>query len=122
MATFCFAGYPVENGERAAKFYGDLFGWEFMPYGERADTTLFQTKNLKGEQGLPGGFMPKAQVPGPLNYIEVDDIDGMAKKVADAGGQVLTPKIPVPTMGWMYHCIDTEGNPFGLWQGDPEAK
>ena len=28
---------------------------------------------------------------------------------------------PVPGMGWFAICRDTEGNPFGLWQNDPDA-
>jgi predicted enzyme related to lactoylglutathione lyase len=30
--------------------------------------------------------------------------------------------MPVPTMGYFAVCMDTEGNIFGLWEADPQAK
>jgi predicted enzyme related to lactoylglutathione lyase len=28
----------------------------------------------------------------------------------------------VPQMGYLVNCIDTEGNPFGLWEENPKAQ
>jgi predicted enzyme related to lactoylglutathione lyase len=30
--------------------------------------------------------------------------------------------MPIPGMGWLAYCKDTEGNIFGMMQGDPNAK
>ena len=38
-----------------------------------------------------------------------------------AGGTVAVPKMPIPTMGWLAYCKDTEGNIFGMMQMDPAA-
>jgi predicted enzyme related to lactoylglutathione lyase len=30
--------------------------------------------------------------------------------------------MPVPGMGWLVNCMDTEGNAFGLWEESKNAK
>ena len=40
----------------------------------------------------------------------------------DRGGQIALPKMPIPGMGWLAYCKDTEGNIFGMMQGDPNAQ
>jgi predicted enzyme related to lactoylglutathione lyase len=44
------------------------------------------------------------------------------RKIVEAGGKVLTPKMAVPGVGYMSYCKDTEGNVFGIMQNDPNAK
>ena len=41
--------------------------------------------------------------------------------VLAAGGAITRPKDAVPGVGWLAYCTDTEGNPFGLMQADPNA-
>jgi len=38
------------------------------------------------------------------------------------GGKILVPKMAVPKTGYFALCMDTEGNVFGLWENDPQAK
>jgi hypothetical protein len=38
-----------------------------------------------------------------------------------AGGQVLTPKMPIPAIGWFAAYKDSEGNTFGIMQNDPKT-
>ena len=40
----------------------------------------------------------------------------------DAGGTVLMEKTAVPGVGYFAYCKDTEGNVFGIIEGDLEAK
>ena len=54
-------------------------------------------------------------------YIGVDSLEEYTAKVKELGGMVIVPKISVPGWGHMATCIDTEGNPFGLWQDDKNA-
>ena len=51
----------------------------------------------------------------------VDNLDSMVDKAVAAGGTVAVPKMPIPTMGWLAYCKDTEGNLFGMMQMDPNA-
>jgi predicted enzyme related to lactoylglutathione lyase len=41
--------------------------------------------------------------------------------VVTSGGQVVVPKSPVPGVGWLAHCKDTDGNVFGMLQPDAAA-
>jgi predicted enzyme related to lactoylglutathione lyase len=118
---------PADDIERAKKFYSDVFGWEIsrMPgpyeyFGLRTTET--------GESGLPKSFgvnggMYKRMYPHqtPTSYIGVEDIDAFASKVAESGGEITVPKMPVPGHGWMVHFKDPENNVFALWQQDPSA-
>ena len=38
------------------------------------------------------------------------------------GGKVAVPRMPIPGMGWLAYCIDTEGHVFGMMQPDTSAK
>ena len=42
-------------------------------------------------------------------------------KAEASGGSIAVPKMPIPGMGWLAYCKDTEGNIFGMMQEDPEA-
>jgi predicted enzyme related to lactoylglutathione lyase len=37
--------------------------------------------------------------------------------VRELGGTA-DDKQPIPSIGWYSHCMDTEGNTFGLFQSD----
>jgi predicted enzyme related to lactoylglutathione lyase len=53
---------------------------------------------------------------------DVANCDETAKRVAELGGMVVVPKMPVPTVGWLAYARDTEGNIFGFMQFDDKAK
>jgi predicted enzyme related to lactoylglutathione lyase len=57
-----------------------------------------------------------------VNTIDVDSVDAYLARVTEHGGTILVPKMPVPGVGWMAYCKDTEGNTFGMMQSDPNAK
>jgi predicted enzyme related to lactoylglutathione lyase len=116
---------PVDDMERASKFYGELFGWDIKPAGpDFSDYMLINTfpESTEKEKGINGGMM-KRSTPDqhPLNYITVEDIESYSAKVEELGGQILMPKMPVKGMGWNAVAKDTEGNTFGLWQDDKNA-
>jgi hypothetical protein len=118
----------AENTERAMKFYRDLLGWEFSQWGGQP-YWLVKTGD-KGTPGIDGGLLPR-RGPGPADMqavnafvctVDVADCDAMAKKVAEAGGSVVVPKMPIPTVGWLAYAKDTEGNIFGFMQMDANAR
>ena len=118
----------AENTERAMKFYRDLLGWEFSQWGGQP-YWLVKTGD-KATPGIDGGLLPR-RGPGPADMqavnafvctVDVADCDAMAKKVAEAGGSVVVPKMPIPTVGWLAYAKDTEGNIFGFMQMDANAR
>ena len=56
------------------------------------------------------------------NYINVSSVDEYKSKVEEAGGKVVAPKHAVPGMGYFALCLDTENNPFAIWETNENAK
>jgi hypothetical protein len=113
---------PSDNPERTQKFYSEVFGWQFDKWDGPMEYWLIST----GESNKPGinGGMAR-RMPGQIgmtNTIEVPSLDEYTSKVASNGGQILIPKMPIPSVGYFATCIDTEGNIFGLIQMDSSAK
>jgi hypothetical protein len=112
----------AENVERAKEFYSALFGWKFESFPEMG-YNLISTTNLDGTPGVGGGLGKRMDPSQRItNYFGVTSIDAAMKEVRRFGGTVLTEKMAVPGMGYLANCLDTEGNPFGLWEADTGAK
>jgi predicted enzyme related to lactoylglutathione lyase len=79
--------------------------------------------------GIDGGLVPRvgpgpaesAPVHGFVNTMAVTDVDRTLDDVIREGGTPALPKSPVPGVGWLAYCKDTEGNIFGLLQPDETA-
>jgi uncharacterized protein len=41
--------------------------------------------------------------------------------VGKNGGKTVVPKMPIPGVGYLAYCSDTEGNIFGVMQADAKA-
>lgn len=115
-----FFEIPADDVDRAKSFYSQLLGWQFQQPPGMGDYWTFATGC---EDGVTGGGMMARQGPEHVitNYINVESIDDFMAKVQALGGSIMMPKQPVPQMGWMAWCKDTEGNVFAMWQEDPEA-
>ena len=122
----------ADEPKRAAKFYGDVFGWKFEEYkglGMEYWGILTAPKDSK-EPGINGGLQRRpAKAPGQglgtnafVCTIVVDNFDAYSKKIVASGGIVAMPKFAIMSMAWQGYFLDTEGNTFGLHQADPNAK
>ena len=58
----------------------------------------------------------------PVLYVGVESVDEYVKKIQDAGGTVVVPKMAVPTVGYFAQALDTEGNVFAIFEDDPKAQ
>ena len=115
----------VDDPPRAIKFYTDVFGWKIEKWGAPGSTMDYwlATTGEKAEPGIDGALAPRNEYRQPVvNSISVPSADGSMAKIREAGGQVLTPKMPIPNVGWFALCKDTEGNVFGIMQPDPAAR
>jgi len=54
--------------------------------------------------------------------MQVTDFEGTAKAILKNGGQVALEKFAVPSTCWQGYFLDPEGNTFGLFQVDENAK
>lgn len=56
---------------------------------------------------------------GTVNTIGVASLDAALAQVDRAGGKTVVPKMPIPGVGHLAYCRDTEGNTFAVLQADP---
>ena len=117
----------ADNPERAMKFYKEVFGWEFNKWDGPQDYWLVKTGE-DSQRGINGGLTPKTNegsgnTGGRItNSIDVPSIDEFSNKISMEGGKVLSPKMPIPGVGYLAICEDTEGISFGIIQYDRNAK
>ena len=104
----------AKDTNRALEFYKNMFGWEFQAFEGGPEYHMTRLEETMGGAVTPGD-------PGAIRvYFDVDDINAGAAKLKELGGKADDP-MPVPGMGWFATGEDTEGNPIGLWQTDPNA-
>ena len=112
---------PADQPERAAKFYGDVFGWSFQKWEGPMEYWLVSTGE-EGQPGINGGLMRRSQEsPAVVNTIDVPSVDDYVAKIERSGGKVVAPKIAIPGVGYMAYAVDPDGNSFGIMQNDPSA-
>lgn len=112
--------------ERAVNFYQTLFGWTFQKWEGPMDYWLIIT-GPDDQRGINGGLVRRqGEIDGQavIAYVctvDVEDVEASVQSAIDNGGQVALPKMPIPGVGWLAYCKDTEGNIFGVMQNDPNA-
>ena len=113
--------------DRAVNFYKTLFGWEFQKWEGPMEYWLVTT-GPNEQPGINGGLVRRqGEIDGQavIAYVctvDVENLDASVEKAVNNGGQIALPKMPIPGMGWLAYCKDTEGNIFGMMQGDPNAQ
>jgi hypothetical protein len=101
----------LQNGLR---FYQDLFGWEAQDMGEEAGHYTIVSK-----LGKQVAAISPAQDSGPprwTTYVNVDDVDAVAKKAESAGGTTIVAPMDVMSAGRMAIFADTTGAVIAAWQ------
>ncbi len=110
--NFCHFEIAATNPKKSAEFYVQLFGWKIN--NSMGDDYIF----FQPTDGLSGAFMKAESVPdttGVVAYIEVDDIDAYLQKAISLGGQQVTAKTDIPTIGAYGKFSDLDGNIIGLF-------
>ena len=113
---------PADDLDRAKKFYNQVFGWQLQDIPDMGYVIVMTT--LTNENQMPqapgainGGMMKRSdKVKSPVITIDVPNIDEHLKKIEEAGGKVVVPKMAVGDMGFSAYIADTEGNVIGVWQ------
>ena len=125
MNSPAFFEIQANDPENAIRFYAAVFGWQFTKVpGLSVEYWLIQTENMRG--GLlkrPAASPPPRS--GTNAYVcsmEVTDFDATASAIQKNGGQVAMTKFAVPGTCWQGYFLDPEGNTFGAFQVDPNAK
>jgi uncharacterized protein len=102
------------NPAAALAFYAALFDWQGQDMGEEAGHYTIVSKGGKQVAALS-----PAQDPGPprwTTYINVDDVDAVAKNAEAAGGTIVVAPMDVMGAGRMAIFQDTTGAFIAAWQ------
>jgi predicted enzyme related to lactoylglutathione lyase len=111
---------PVDDPDRAEKFYGAVFGWSFQRYPGAPQYYGMATTG-DAEPGINGALFQRDANSETTLTMSVDSIEDTLKTIEAEGGSVVQGKTPIPGMGWFATCKDTEGNKIGLFTNDPSA-
>jgi predicted enzyme related to lactoylglutathione lyase len=113
---------PVDEPERAIKFYTEVFGWKIEKMsGSQMEYWTVNAGDIK-EPGINGAMMTRGQDECVVDVIGVTDIDEYIKKIKSGGGKILRSKTAVHGVGYMAYFGDTEGNKLGIFCADAAAK
>jgi uncharacterized protein len=115
----------ADDVKRASRFYTEIFGWKLTKI-EGLPIQYFRIET----QGIRGGLLQRpAPTPPPQSgtnafvcSMQVENFDVVADKIVSLGGQVALPKFAVPGTCWQGYFLDTEGNTFGIFEPDTQAR
>jgi len=115
----------ADDTNRAVRFYREIFGWKF----DRVDGLPIEYWRIE-TAGPRGGLLKRPAKTPPAQHgtnafvcsMEVANFEEMGAKIANQGGTVAMPKFAVPGVCWQGYFIDRDGNTFGIFQPDANAK
>ena len=115
----------VDRPQRAIDFYSRVFGWKFSEV--KGLPVSYWTIETGGSRG---GLLERPGKTPPLESgtnafvcsLEVEDFDRTAKTIEQLGGIVALPKFAVPNTCWQGYFVDPEGNTFGIFEVDENAR
>ena len=96
----------VPDGDRAARFYGALFGWTL--HGG-AGGLPHRVDHSAGRASRTASTTPTSRI-----FFRVDDIESVAQRVRDLGGEVLS--VADYDSGGNAECVDDQGLRFDLFR------
>ena len=111
----------ADDMERAVRFYEGVFDWKAQGWEGQPDFKLLITGD-PDTPGIDGSVAIRSEKPSVITTIDVPSVEVYSKKIIDAGGTVIVPKMTMPGIGYLAYCKDTEGNVFGIMHSDITAK
>lgn len=118
--VFSWVDLGTTDAEGAKAFYEGLFGWSFddlpIDTGGVYSMARIEGKNVAGLGELDPDSQAQGVPPHWTAYVKHDDVDDVAARATNAGGQVLFPPMDVMDEGRMTVIQDPTGAMFGVWQ------
>jgi predicted enzyme related to lactoylglutathione lyase len=121
-----FFELQAEDPARAAAFYAAAFGWVLA----RDEAMPIEYWRVDTGGGIEGAILQRP-VAGPperagtnaaVISMEVENYDATAEAIHRGGGRDAMAKFAVPGRCWQGYFLDPEGNTFGVFEVDPEAR
>ncbi|MFD2164166.1 VOC family protein [Paradesertivirga mongoliensis] len=121
----CWFEIYVKDIERAKKFYTAVLGTKFSDSSAPGDSpegmkmAFFSPMENQGVSGalieMAGTKEGDGQCVNTMVYFPCQDCSIQEGRVAPAGGMVNRSKFSIGEFGFCSICVDSEGNPFGLF-------
>jgi predicted enzyme related to lactoylglutathione lyase len=121
----CWFEIYVSNMDRAKKFYNAVLGTNFTDMSaptEDAGNMKMAFFSSPENQGVSGALVEMSGTKegdgacvNTMVYFPCEDCSVEESRIANAGGIVTRPKFSIGEFGFISICVDTEGNPFGLF-------
>ena len=111
--SICHVEFTTPDLTKGATFYGEMFGWEFMPF--TATEMYFQTPGNWGPCGcmLQG---PAASGSQTMIYVNVADIAKTLTKATTLGAKTIKPRTEIPGgHGFFAQLQAPDGNVWGIY-------
>jgi len=105
-----YVTFGVPDGERAARFFGELFGWQ-MHAGYQPGA--YHISSITP----PSGIDTRYETPEVRVYFRVDDVEATTARVRELGGEVLS--VGDYESGGNAECVDDQGLRFDLFRARP---
>ena len=101
--------FNVSDIARSKTFYGEVFGWTFVDYGE--------TYCEFNDGRMKGGFTTQSPVKlgGPLIVFYHDDLSTVLGKIMSAGGEITKQIFQFPG-GERFEFKDLDGYELAVWR------
>ncbi len=119
--TLCWTDIPVNDLDRATKFYAAVLGQEVSKMSEggmQYGLLPHEEQNASGCLCVGGDSVGSANKPsqtGPLIYLSVEGrLDDAVEAVRANGGKVLEEKTQIGPHGFRVVIVDSEGNRIAL--------
>lgn len=107
------------NVPASQQFFSQLFGWE-TSIVQPMDYCMANLGEGKTSVGFPA-VSEEHQIPAGQVwvYVHTDDIDATIAKAQELGGEIVNPKMEIPTIGWMAIFGEPGGNKICVMQPMP---
>jgi predicted enzyme related to lactoylglutathione lyase len=125
MSTVAHFSINADDLPRARRFYENVFGWKFTPYGPpgffQIDMGPARTEPIMGALQQRRALVEGVELHGFECTIAVDDVKSTAKKIEKNGGKIVMQIVTLAGIGQLLFFQDPEGNLAGAMQYDPQA-
>ncbi|MDO0927220.1 VOC family protein [Streptomyces sp. TG1A-8] len=108
----CWVDAQLPDVEAGRRFYGGLFGWAFEPGPGTSVWARLAGRPVAALVPKTDGRMPTVWTV----YFATPDAEALGRRIAAAGGQLVTAPLPVDGLGAVALAADPGGAVFGLWQ------
>ncbi|EFL32901.1 hydroxylase [Streptomyces viridochromogenes DSM 40736] len=108
----CWVDAQLADVEAGKRFYGELFGWTFEDWFGSFAQALKDGEPVAALVRKVDGRLPTVWTV----YFATPDAVALARRVREAGGQVVSAPVPAGELGVTALVTDPEGAVFALWQ------